>query len=47
VIGWRIGEEERKRFAGSALYTATGDLVAHSRSTWIVPATETDPAPAA
>ena len=38
VIGWRIGEDGRKRFAGSALYTANGDLVAHARSTWIVPA---------
>lgn len=47
VIGWRIGEEGRKRYAGSALYTADGDLVAHARSTWIVAATETDPAPAA
>jgi hypothetical protein len=47
AIGWRIGEEGRKRFAGSALYTADGELVAHARSTWIVPATETDPAPAA
>jgi hypothetical protein len=44
VVGWRIGEEGRKRFAGSALYTADGDLVAHSRSTWIVSATERDPA---
>ena len=47
VIGWRIGEEGRKRFAGSALYATDGDLVAHARSTWIVPATETGPAPAA
>jgi hypothetical protein len=47
VIGWRIGEDGRKRLAGSALYTAEGDLVAHARSTWIVPATETGPAPAA
>jgi hypothetical protein len=38
VIGWRIGEDGRKRFAGSALYTGNGDLVAHARSTWIVPA---------
>ena len=36
VIGWRIGEEGRKRLAGSALYTADGELVAHARSTWIV-----------
>ena len=47
VIGWRVGEEGRKRFAGSALYTADGEHVAHSRSTWLVPATERDPAPEA
>ncbi|HEX3256720.1 MAG TPA: hypothetical protein VHQ96_13090 [Gaiellaceae bacterium] len=47
VIGWRVGEEGRKRFAGSALYTADGELVAHARSTWVVPATETGPAPTA
>jgi hypothetical protein len=38
VAGWRIGEEGRKRYAGSALYTADGGLLAVSRSTWIVPA---------
>jgi hypothetical protein len=47
VIGWRVGEEGRKRFAGSAVFTGDGGLVAHSRSTWLVPATKTDPAPAA
>jgi hypothetical protein len=47
VIGWRVGEEGRKRFAGSAVFTGDGGLVAHSRSTWVVPATERDPAPAA
>jgi hypothetical protein len=47
VIGWRIGEEGRKRFAGSAIFTGEGGLVAHSRSTWLVPATERDPAPEA
>jgi hypothetical protein len=36
VIGWRIGEESRKRFAGSALFSAGGDLLAAARSTWIV-----------
>jgi acyl-coenzyme A thioesterase PaaI-like protein len=36
VIGWHIGDEGRKRFAGSAVYTAEGELVAHARSTWIV-----------
>jgi hypothetical protein len=46
VIGWRVGAEGRKRFAGSALLTADGEVLARSRSTWIVP-TETDPAPAA
>jgi hypothetical protein len=46
VIGWRVGEEGRKRFAGSALLAADGDVLARSRSTWIVP-TGTDPAPAA
>jgi hypothetical protein len=47
VIGWRVGEEGRKRFAGSALHTADGELLAHARSTWLVPTTERDPAPAA
>jgi hypothetical protein len=39
VIGWRIGEDGRKRFAGSALFSADGDLLAAARSTWIVPST--------
>ena len=47
VIGWRVGEEGRKRFAGSAVFTGDGGLVAHSRSTWLVHATERDPAPEA
>jgi hypothetical protein len=46
VMGWRVGEDGRKRFAGSALLTADGDVLARARSTWIV-ATETGPAPAA
>jgi hypothetical protein len=37
VVGWRIGEDGRKRYAGSALYTRDGDVLAVSRSTWIVP----------
>ena len=36
VIGWRIGEDGRKRFAGSALLTADGEVLARARSTWIV-----------
>jgi hypothetical protein len=39
VLGWRIGAEGRKRFAGSALLTAEGDVLARARSTWIVPST--------
>jgi hypothetical protein len=37
VLGWRIGEDGRKRFAGSALLTADGEVLARARSTWIVP----------
>ena len=46
VVGWRVGEEGRKRYAGSALLTAGGEVLARSSSTWIV-ATGTGPAPAA
>ncbi len=38
VLGWRIGEDGRKRYAGSALVTADGEVLARARSTWIVPA---------
>jgi hypothetical protein len=37
AIGWRIGEEGRKRFAGSALFSVEGELLAAARSTWIAP----------
>ena len=37
VVGWRIGEDGRKRHAGSALFAADGELLAAARSTWIVP----------
>jgi hypothetical protein len=37
VLGWRAGEDGRKRYAGSALLTADGEPIARSRSTWIVP----------
>ena len=33
VIGWPRGSDGRKRFAGSAIFTADGELVAFSRST--------------
>jgi hypothetical protein len=38
VLGWRIGDDRRKRYAGSALLTADGEVLARARSTWIVPA---------
>jgi hypothetical protein len=37
VLGWRVGEEGRKRYAGSALLTADGEVLGRARSTWIVP----------
>ena len=37
VVGWRVGEDGRKRYAGSALLTADGEVLARARSTWIVP----------
>jgi hypothetical protein len=37
VLGWRIGEHGRKRYAGSALLTADGEVLARARSTWLVP----------
>ncbi|HEX2044350.1 MAG TPA: hypothetical protein VHF23_01845 [Gaiellaceae bacterium] len=38
VMGWRLGEDGRKRYAGSALFAADGELLASARSTWIVAA---------
>jgi hypothetical protein len=35
VAGWRLGEDGRKLLAGSALFTATGQLAALARATWI------------
>jgi len=35
VIGWPLGLEGRKRLAGSAVYTASGRLVAKARAVWI------------
>lgn len=37
VLGWRVDEDGRKRYAGSALLTRDGELLAVARSTWIVP----------
>jgi hypothetical protein len=38
VVGWPLGEDGRKRYAGTALFTADGELLARARATWIVPA---------
>lgn len=35
VAAWAIGAEGRKRFAGTALYSAAGVAVAVARATWI------------
>ena len=37
VLGWRVRADGRKRHAGSALFTADGELLARARSTWLVP----------
>ena len=35
VIGWRLGAEGRKHYAGTALFDEDGELVARARATWI------------
>jgi hypothetical protein len=37
VIAWPLGEDGRKLYAGTALLSAEGDLVAVARQTWIAP----------
>lgn len=37
VVGWPLGEDGRKLFAGTALYGASGDVVAVARQVWILP----------
>ena len=34
VIGWPLGTDGRKRFAGSAVYNARRELVAQARAVW-------------
>ena len=41
VVGWPIGEEGRRLYAGTALRSAEGELLALARQTWIVPLTQT------
>jgi hypothetical protein len=36
VVGWRIGEEGRKLYSGTALYTEQGRLCALGTQTWIL-----------
>ncbi|SOZ17595.1 hypothetical protein [Cupriavidus taiwanensis] len=35
VVGWKLGEDGRKRFAGSAIFAGDTRLVAYARATWI------------
>ena len=35
VVAWAKGQDRRKHFAGSALFSASGDLLAFSEQTWI------------
>jgi hypothetical protein len=37
VVGWRLDEDGRKLYAGTALFRETGDTLAWARATWIVP----------
>lgn len=37
VFSWPVGEDGRKLFAGVAVATAEGEVLACSRSTWILP----------
>jgi hypothetical protein len=36
-VGWPLGEDGRKLFAGTALFGESGDPLAIARQTWIVP----------
>ena len=37
VVGWPLGEEGRKLYAGTALYGEDGRPLARARATWIAP----------
>ena len=37
VVGWRLGEEGRKLYAGTALFSDRGERYAVGRATWIEP----------
>jgi hypothetical protein len=34
LLGWRLGKEGRKRYAGTALFSEAGDLYGMARATW-------------
>ena len=36
VVGWKIGEEGRKLYSGTVLYTESGRLCAIGTCTWIL-----------
>jgi len=38
VVGWPLGNDGRKRFAGSAVFSGSGRLIGLARATWIQPA---------
>jgi hypothetical protein len=35
VLGWRLGSEGRKYFAGTAVFSESGELYAQAKATWI------------
>jgi hypothetical protein len=37
VLGWSLGEEGRKAYAGTALYGDGGRVLGFGRATWILP----------
>jgi hypothetical protein len=37
VVSWPVGEDGRKLFAGTALYTEDGELLALAKQVWITP----------
>jgi hypothetical protein len=36
VVGWPLGQEGRKRFAGTAVFGGGGDVLGLARATWIL-----------
>ena len=43
VIGWPLGEDGRKLYAGTALFGEDGRVLGAARATWILPATNPQP----